>query len=166
MVAPRVCRLIAASVTSRPLLRWVLPFVVLSPAMLPTAAQAVDFRSVGPGPAVMYDAPGLRSKKMFIAPAGMPVELVLSNGDWSRVRDAAGELAWIENKQLSNKRMLVVEAPQAVARTSASNSAPVAFSAGKGVLLELAEPVSSGWIKVRHRDGDTGYVKAADVWGE
>lgn len=135
-------------------------------AVLCTAAQAVDFRSVGPGPAVMYDAPGLKSKKVFIAPAGMPLELVLTNGDWSRVRDASGELAWIENKHLTNKRTLVVEAPQATARASASDAAAVVFSASKGVMLELAEPVSSGWIKVRHRDGETGYVKAADVWGE
>ncbi len=153
MAAPRTRHVLAA----------LLPATL---AVLGTAAQAVDFRSVAPGPAVMYDAPGLKSKKVFIAPTGMPVELVLTNGDWSRVRDAGGDLAWIENKHLSNKRMLVVEAPQATARASASDTAAVVFSAGKGVVLELAEPVSSGWIKVRHRDGDIGYVKAADVWGE
>ncbi len=153
MAAPRIRHVLAA----------LLPATL---AVLGTAAQAVDFRSVSPGPAVMYDAPGLKSKKVFIAPIGMPVELVLTNGDWSRVRDAGGDLAWIENKHLSNKRTLVVEVPQAVARASASDTAAVVFSAGKGVLLELAEPVSSGWIKVRHRDGEIGYVKAADVWGE
>ncbi len=135
-------------------------------AVLSTAAQAVDFRSVGPGPAVMYDAPGLKSKKVFIAPAGMPLELVLTNGDWSRVRDASGELAWIENKHLTNKRTLVVEVPQAAARASASDTAAVVFSASKGVMLELAEPMSSGWIKVRHRDGDIGFLKVEEVWGE
>jgi hypothetical protein len=40
------------------------------------------------------------------------------------------------------------------------------FTAVKGVLLELAEPVASSWVKVRHRDGDIGYAKASDVWGE
>jgi SH3-like domain-containing protein len=135
-------------------------------AILSSAAQAVDFRSVLPGPAVMYDAPGLKSKKVFIAPAGMPLELVLTNGDWSRVRDAGGDLAWIENKYLSNRRTLVVDVPQATARASASDTASVVFSAAKGVLLELAEPVSSGWLKVKHRDGESGYVKASDVWGE
>ncbi len=153
MPAPRLPIAVAAGIT-------------LALALLAGAAQAVDFRSVGPGPAVLYDAPGLKSKKVFIAPAGMPLELVLTNGDWSRVRDAAGELAWIENKSLTSKRTLVVEAPQAVARATASDSAAIAFTASKGVMLDLAEPVSSGWLKVRHRDGETGYVKAADVWGE
>jgi SH3-like domain-containing protein len=96
----------------------------------------------------------------------MPVEVVLSSGDWSRVRDAAGDLAWVESKALTSRRMLVVESAQATVRNAASDTAPVAFTAASGVLLEIAEPMASGWIKVRHRDGDIGFVKAADVWGE
>lgn len=130
------------------------------------APSGSDFRAIGPGPAVMYDAPGAKARKIYAAPAGMPVEIVITSGDWSRVRDAAGDLAWVENKVLMNKRMLVVEAPQAVVRSAPNETAQVVFTAARGVLLELAEPVASSWVKVRHRDGDTGYVKAADVWGE
>ncbi len=130
------------------------------------SAQAVDYKSVGPGPAVMVDAPAAKARKLFVAPAGMPVEVVVTSGDWSRVRDAAGDLAWVENKALTDRRMLVVESAQAVVRGAASDGAPVAFTAARGVLLEVAVPISSGWIKVRHRDGDIGFVKAADVWGE
>lgn len=130
------------------------------------APSGSDFRAIGPGPAVMYDAPGAKARKIYAAPAGMPVEVVITSGDWSRVRDASGDLAWVESKVLTNKRMLVVEAAQAIARSAPNETAPVAFTAAKGVLLELAEPVASSWVKVRHRDGDTGYVKASDVWGE
>ena len=92
--------------------------------------------------------------------------IIINNGEWSRVRDVAGDLAWIENKALTNKRMLVVESAQALVRSAADDNATVVFTAVKGVLLELAEPVASSWIKVRHRDGELGYVKAVDVWGE
>lgn len=114
----------------------------------------------------MYDAPAPKARKLYVAPSGMPVEIVVSTAEWSRVRDAAGELAWIENKSLSEKRMLVVEVAQASARRSAADSAAVAFIVTKGVLLELASPIASGWIKIRHRDGDVGYLKAEEVWGE
>lgn len=134
--------------------------------MAGAASSGADYRAIGPGPAVMYDAPGVKARKLYAAPAGMPVEVVITSGDWSRVRDATGDLAWVENKSLMTKRMLVVEAQQAVVRNAPNDSAPVAFTAAKGVLLELAEPVASSWVKVRHHDGDTGYVKAADVWGE
>jgi SH3-like domain-containing protein len=114
----------------------------------------------------MFDAPAQKARKLYIAPAGMPVEVVFTNGDWTRVRDAGGALSWMETRALSPRRTLIVEVPQASARSAADDAAPVVFTVAKGVLLELAEPVVSGWIKVRHRDGETGYVKAAEVWGE
>jgi hypothetical protein len=41
----------------------------------------------------------------------------------------------------------------------------VVFSADKGVLLEVIDTVIPGWVKVKHVDGATGFVKASDVWG-
>ncbi|MEY3721932.1 MAG: hypothetical protein RL618_2451 [Pseudomonadota bacterium] len=131
-----------------------------------SGAAAADFKSVGPGPAIMYDAPAQKSRKLYVAPAGMPVEIVFANGDWTRVRDAAGDLSWMETRFLSPRRTFVVEVAQLTARSAANDNAPAVFTAAKGVLLELAEPISSAWIKVRHRDGETGYVKASEVWGD
>ena len=129
-------------------------------------AQAVDFRSVGATPAVMYDAPSEKGRKVFVAPRGMPVEVVLSYGEWIKVRDAAGDLAWIEARALVPKRMLMVTAAGGKIRASADDAAPLVLTVDRGVLLELADPVSSGWVKVRHRDGAGGFIKATDVWGD
>ncbi|MFM8467967.1 MAG: SH3 domain-containing protein [Oxalobacteraceae bacterium] len=133
---------------------------------LASGAAAADFKSVGPGPAIMYDAPAQKSRKLHVAPAGMPVEIVFANGDWTRVRDASGDLSWMETRLLSPRRTFIVEVAQLTARAAANDNAPAVFTAAKGVLLELAEPISSAWIKVRHRDGETGYVKAAEIWGD
>ena len=129
------------------------------------AAQAIEFKSVGADPAVAYDAPSAKGRKVFVAPRGMPVETVLSYGDWTKVRDSAGDLFWLESKTLTAKRMLIVKAANAKVHTSPDDGSAPVFSADKGVLLELAEPAASGWLKVRHRDGQSGYVKASDVWG-
>lgn len=135
-------------------------------ALLPLSACAIEFKAVGAAPAVLFDAPGLKGRKVFVAPPGMPVEVVLEEGDWSRVRDVSGDLAWIESQRLTSRRTLIVEVPQATVRAAASEAAPVVFTARHGVLLELAEPIVSGWIKVRHKDGELGFVKASEVWGE
>ena len=131
-----------------------------------SAAHALDFRSVGATPAVLYDAPSEKGRKVFVAPRGMPVEIVLTYGDWTKVRDAAGDLFWIESKALVVKRNVIVNVAAAKVRASADEAAAILFSADKSVVLELAEPVASGWLKVRHRDGQIGYVKATDVWGD
>jgi SH3-like domain-containing protein len=130
------------------------------------AAHALDYKSVGANPTVLYDAPSTKGRKVFIAPRGMPVEVVLGYGEWTKVRDAAGDLSWVESKVLTPKRNLVVSANAARVRASAEESAAIVFTADKGVLLEMVDPVGSGWIKVRHRDGQAGFVRANEVWGE
>jgi SH3-like domain-containing protein len=129
-------------------------------------AQAADFKSIGASPAVLYDAPSEKGRKMFIAPRGMPVEIVLTYGEWSKVRDVTGDLSWVQSKSLSAKRNVVTSAANARIRSAAEDSSQVVFTADRSVLLELVEPAASGWVKVRHRDGQGGYVKAAEVWGE
>ena len=129
------------------------------------AVQAVEYRSVGPAPAILYDAPSERGRKVFIAPRGMPVEIVLTYGDWSKVRDVAGDLSWVESKALSSKRIVVVKSPTARIHAGSDENSPVVFSAERSVMLEMVEPPTSAWVRVRHRDGQGGYARAADVWG-
>ncbi|HVK93814.1 MAG TPA: SH3 domain-containing protein [Noviherbaspirillum sp.] len=141
-------------------------FVVSLALSAASAAHALEFKSVGAAPAVLYDAPSYKGRKVFVAPRGMPVEVVLIYGEWVKVRDAAGDLAWVEGKALSPRRNVVVSAASARVRTSAEDAAPLAFAADKGVLLELIDPASGGWLKVRHRDGQAGFVRSSEVWGE
>jgi SH3-like domain-containing protein len=129
------------------------------------AAQAFDFKSVGPAPAILYDAPSLRGGKLFIAPRGMPVEVVLTYGEWVKVRDASGDMAWTEAKSLIAKRNVIVRTTGAKVRPTADDSGIPLMTADKGVLLELADPQAGSWVKVRHKDGIIGYIKAVDIWG-
>jgi SH3-like domain-containing protein len=130
------------------------------------AAHALDYKSIGANPAVMYDAPSAKGRKVFVAPRGMPVEVVLTYGEWTKVRDAGGDLAWVESKMLVPKRNVIVNTQSAKVRATAEDGAAIVFTADKGVLLDLVEPAAAGWVKVRHRDGQVGFVKTAEVWGE
>jgi SH3-like domain-containing protein len=134
--------------------------------MLAPAAHAADFKSVGAAPAILYDAPSERGRKVFVAPRGMPVEVILSYGEWAKVRDVSGDLSWVEAKALEARRHVIVNVAGAKVRSAADEASPVVFGVERGVLLELAEPISSGWIRVKHRDGQGGYIRAADVWGD
>ena len=129
------------------------------------AGAAADFRSVAENAAVLYDAPSAKAKKLYVVSHGYPVEVLVMVEGWSKVRDAAGELTWIESKQLSDKRTVMVRMPLAQVREAADDNAPVAFEAQQYVLLELLEVASGGWLRVRHRDGQSGYVRVGQVWG-
>ncbi len=135
-------------------------------AALPVVAA--EYRSIGADPAVFYDAPTFRGTRTFVAPRGMPVEVIVAQGDWVRVRDATGGLAWVEAKALSDRRTVVVSAASGAAdvHAAAEDTAPIVFRAQAGVVLELTAPPAGGWVAVRHRDGLAGYARVGDLWGE
>ncbi|HXF66688.1 MAG TPA: SH3 domain-containing protein [Burkholderiales bacterium] len=129
------------------------------------AAAAADFRSVAEGAAVLYDAPSVKAKKLYVVSRGYPLELVVAVEGWSKVRDANGDLAWIESRLLSEKRTVLVKVPLAQVREAADEAAAIVFQARESVVLELLEAAPGGWLRVRHRDGQSGYVRASQVWG-
>ncbi len=139
--------------------------VLLGLSSVSASSLALEFRSVGAAPIIMYDAPSARGMKIYVAPAGMPVEIILTSGAWCRVRDMNGDLSWVEAKDLIPRRNLIVKAATARIRVAPEESAAMAFSADKNVLLEMAEPAIGAWVKVKHRDGQTGFVRTSEVWG-
>lgn len=133
-------------------------------ALLPAVAAAADFRSVAEPAAVLYDAPSVKSTKLFIVNRGYPLEVMVQVEGWVKVRDAAGALSWIESKSLDNARNVLLKTATTVRQKPAAD-APAAFEGQRDLLLEVVEGASGGWVHVRHRDGTAGYVRATDVWG-
>jgi len=128
------------------------------------AAAALEFRSVADAAAILYDAPSTKAQKLFVLSRDYPVEVVVKVEGWTKVRDDTGEFAWIENKQLSERRTVMVKSSSAEARQSASDAAALAFTAEKGVVLEFLQ-LTVGWVKVRHPDGAIGFIKVSQLWG-
>ena len=139
---------------------------------LPIAAHAADFRSTRDAATVLYDAPSARAKPLFVYGRDVPLEALVNVEGWTKVRDASGTIGWIASPTLSYKRMLIVRTQTADVRAAPDDSSPLVFRAERDVLLELAEPATSpaatanpGWVKVRHRDGQSGYVRISQVFG-
>ena len=129
------------------------------------AASAGEFRSIGEAVATMYDAPSVKANKLFVVSKFYPVEVIVQVDNWTKVRDPAGDLAWVEKKSLSDLRTVVVTAALADVRLHDEDGAPMVFQARKGVALEIAELGAGLWVKVRHSGGQTGFVRANQVWG-
>lgn len=130
-----------------------------------TAAHAFDFVSVAE-PAILYDANSLKAKKLFVATRYLPLEQVVVLDNWVKVRDNTGKLYWIEKRQLSSKRYVMVTVPSTNVLRSPDEGADVMFKATQQLSLEWLGNTGTGWVKVRHEDGTTGYLKSEDVWGD
>ena len=129
------------------------------------SAVALEFRSIAPAKAIMYDAPSKEASKLYILGAGYPVEVIVNLGDWVKVRDQQGGLSWLESKSLSPKRMVLVLAKTEIKAAEDAASALVA-TVEKDVVLELvAGGANNNWVKVKHREGVTGFVLLDKLWG-
>lgn len=144
--------------------RVALALLVAAAAAWQCAVAAAEFRSVAENASVLYDAPSVKAKKLYVVSHGYPVEIVVQVEGWSKVRDASGELTWIESRHLVEKRTVLVKAPLAPVREAADDRAPIVFQAQQDVVLELIE-VAGPWLRVRHRDGQAGYLRTSQAWG-
>ncbi|TMG83135.1 MAG: hypothetical protein E6H78_13085 [Betaproteobacteria bacterium] len=137
-------------------------------ALMSGGAGAAEFRSTSDA-AVLYDAPSVRSKPLFALGRDYPLEVIVNVEGWLKVRDIGGTVAWIEKKSVGEKRMLTVRSATADVLAQPEASAQVVFKAEQNVLLELVDPsyatTTPGWAKVRHRDGQSGFVRIQQVWG-
>ena len=129
------------------------------------SANALEFRSIAPAKAVLYDAPSLEAQKLYILNVGYPVEIIVDLSDWLKVRDQQGGLSWIENKNLNSKRTVLVIEKTDIKATENVGSTLLA-TVEKDVTLELISPlIINGWAKVKHRDGLMGFVQVSALWG-
>ena len=130
-----------------------------------TLATAAEFSSVAEPAAVLYDAPSKAAKPIIVLSRLYPVEIIVKLESWTKVRDHTGALGWIEKQQLSDARMVLVTAPSAPVHERPEDTAPVVFVAAQFVALELLQIGEGGWIRVRHADGPSGYLRAQSIWG-
>ena len=133
--------------------------------LLALPALAGEYRSIGDHATVLYDAPSLKADRIFVATRGYPFEVLVKLDLWTKVRDAGGEVAWVENRALGERRNALVSVPVADVRAAPDAKSALVFEAYKQVLLEVLEPPADGWVKVRHRDGQQGYARVAHLWG-
>jgi SH3-like domain-containing protein len=128
-------------------------------------AAAAEYRALGDKPAILYDAPSTRADRLFVASRFYPFEVLVKLDQWTKVRDFNGEVAWVENGALGARAMALVTVPLADVRTAPNAASALAFEAYKHVILEVQEAPADGWVKVRHRDGQQGFIRVAHVWG-
>ena len=130
------------------------------------SASALEFRSVAVPKAVLYDAPSTAAKKTLLLSQYYPIEVIVNLGDWLKVRDAQGTMSWVEAKQLSSKRMVLVKVNIADIRIAADPTSKLVATAEKDLVLEVLEITpTNGWLKVKHRDGMSGYIINSSIWG-
>lgn len=128
--------------------------------------HALEFRSVAVNKAVLYDAPSTEAKKLYLIGSGYPVEVIVNLGEWIKIRDHYGSLSWVQSKQLTNKRTALIITDKVELKQGEEETSALLATLEKDVVVEvLSTAAKNGWVKVKHRDGLTGFVRSTALWG-
>jgi len=140
--------------------------LILSLCCYTQLALAIDYVSVSEPSAVLYDAPSTKANKLFVVNRYTPFEQIVTLDQWVKVRGQSGGMYWAEKAALSSKRYVFATLPVIDVRAEPDFGASRLFQVRKDVALERIESTGTGWVQVRHQDGDVGYVRSIEVWGE
>ncbi|XZG69995.1 SH3 domain-containing protein [Chitinibacteraceae bacterium HSL-7] len=128
------------------------------------AAQAAEFVSTMRHGALLYPEPKAAAVPQWVLSQGIPLEVVSRQESWLRVRDRTGNIAWLRTADASPVRALEVLRDTSV-HIGQDKRSPAVFKASAGLVLTQVEAFPNGWLRVKHRGGQQGFIRIEDVWG-
>lgn len=113
--------------------------------------------------------PSTRDPIIWELGKGFPLKVVGSKGSWYKVSDFENDVGWIYKNLVSRKPHLIVKVnknskDQINIRSGPGTKYQVVGKAQYGVVFETLQR-KSGWVKVRHETGLTGWIKRSLLWG-
>ena len=139
---------------------------VKAPPSSPASMPATQFASIGERPAIVFDAPSAKAHKTFILSPRQPAEVLVKLDKWVKIRTADNTIGWVESGALDNSQHTQIHVNMADIRAMPNPSSALVFEAQRAVILEVTGTAVEGWLPVRHRDGQAGFVRKNQVWGE
>lgn len=139
--------------------------ILLALVALPVGAAAADYRSIEAGQVNIRTGPGTDHPRKWVVSEGYPVRVLEERDDWLQVEDYEGDKGWVAAKLVSGERTVIVTRTLVNVRRGPGTDNPVVFQAEGDVILNYVES-RSGWVKVRHGQGATGWVHRDLVWGD
>jgi len=139
------------------LFTFVLPITAVHSEMLSVKGEKVNMRS----------GPGKSFPVVYEYGKGFPLMVIIKKGDWVKVKDFEKDFGWIH-------KSLLIKKPQMVVKVSSRGKINIRSGPGTkykrvgeayyGVIFDTLV-TKSGWVKVQHETGLTGWVKRDLLWG-
>ncbi|HDI60652.1 MAG TPA: hypothetical protein ENF48_09955 [Desulfobacteraceae bacterium] len=92
-----------------------------------------------------------------------PVKVIERKGAWCLFEDFEGDRGWLHNSLLGKLETVVVAKNNCNLRAGPGTDHPVVLVADAGVPFRVLERRGQ-WLRVRHADGETGWIARTLVW--
>ena len=103
------------------------------------SVYAAEYVSVKESNAILYDAPSVKAKKLFVVNRYMPLEQVVVLDSWVKVRDKSGGLYWVEKRLLSSTRYVFTLLPLVDVLDQPADGATRVFQVRQQIALNFSK---------------------------
>jgi SH3-like domain-containing protein len=131
-------------------------FLSAAPAFAERLAVIVDTANIRRGPGTGYEI-------LWQVGRYYPLEVVERRGDWLLFRDFEGDNGWIHKKLVRDTDAVITTVENCNIRSGPGTNNPVVFTAERGVAFRVLKR-QGDWLKIRHPDGDEGWIYRKLVW--
>ncbi len=137
--------------------------------LLHQGAALAEMVSIADEDINMRSGPGTQHEVLWKIGSGFPVEITKKEGDWLQVKDFEESTGWVKKDMTQKTPHMIVKANKGTSkqinvRSEASAKGKVVAKANYGVVFKTLEK-KSGWVKVEHSQGVTGWVESSLLWG-
>ncbi len=138
----------------------------LAEAQAATAIKVSQMVSIVRDNVNIRSGPGKKYQVLWELDLGMPLRIVETRGNWYKVSDFEGDVGWVYKTMVTRTPHLVVR--KGVGRVTIyskpASSAKIVGQAESGVVFRTLDR-KTGWAKVRHQSGLTGWIQRDLLWG-
>lgn len=92
-----------------------------------------------------------------------PIVVIKKSGKWYRFSDYENDRGWIHSSLVRKIPSVITIRGDCNIRSGASTKYRIVFKADRGVPFKVLKR-KGRWIKVRHADGDQGWIHKSLVW--
>ena len=151
------------SITSATMLFIVMLFI------FSTSSLHAEMLSVKGDRVNLRKGPGKNYSVKWEYSSGFPVEVIERKGDWLKVKDFENDTGWMHKSLLISSPQTIVKAnrnkdEKINIRNGPGSGNKIVGMAYYGVVFRILGH-QTGWVKVRHESGLTGWISSNLLWG-
>lgn len=133
--------------------------------VLATDVLAAQWLSVDGNRVNMRKGPSTKNQVIYTLGRYYPLEVLEKKGSWYRVRDFENDRGWIHSSVVATQvRGVIVSSKKVNVRSEPTTDAQIRFRTDYGVAFRVLDS-RSGWVKVKHPQGHTGWIYGKLLWG-
>ncbi|WP_022667256.1 SH3 domain-containing protein [Desulfospira joergensenii] len=133
------------------------------PGMLVCQAGAAERVTVKAGIANLRSGPGTKYEVLWQVEQYHPFLVVEKKGNWYKIKDFEGDMAWIHKSLLSKMTGVITKKTKSNVRSEPNTKSRILFTVERGVPFKVLKR-KGNWIRIEHADGEKGWIYKTLVW--